>query len=68
MAESEGSTVPAEFSARLLFKKMRSTVRPVPAMIRAVHIIKQAGERESFILLTFHHESPFLTILIFPRL
>ena len=48
MAESEGSTVPPEFSARLLFKKMRSSVRPVPAMIRAVHTIKQAGERGEF--------------------
>ena len=48
MAESEGSTVPPGFSARLLFKKMRSSVRPVPAVIRAVHIIKQAGEMAEF--------------------
>ena len=45
--ESHGSTVPAGFSASVLFQRMSSSVRPVPAMIRAVDTIQQAGEMEN---------------------
>ena len=45
--ESHGSTVPAGFSALVLFQRMSSSVRPVPAMIRAVDSIQQAGEMEN---------------------
>ena len=47
MVESHGSTVPAGFSASVLFKRMSSSVRPVPAMIRAVDTLQQAGEMEN---------------------
>ena len=47
MVESYGSTVPAGFSASVLFQRMSSSVRPVPAMIRAVDTIQQAGEMEN---------------------
>ena len=45
--ESHGSTVPAGFSASVLFQRMSSSVRPVPAMVRAVDTIQQAGEMEN---------------------
>ena len=47
MVEPHGSTVPAGFSASVLFKRMSSSVRPVPAMIRAVDTLQQAGEMEN---------------------
>jgi hypothetical protein len=47
VVESHGSTVPAGFSASVLFKRMSSSVRPVPAMIRAVDTLQQAGEMEN---------------------
>ena len=45
-ARSAGAAavVSGGFSARQLFQRMASSVRPVPAMFRAVEIIKQAGE------------------------
>ena len=47
MTEAQGSSVilNAGFSASLLFQRMASSVRPVPAMFRAVVSIQQAGER-----------------------
>ena len=45
--ESHGSTMPAGFSASVLFQRMSSSVRPVPATIRAVDTLQQAGEMEN---------------------
>ena len=46
MTEAQGSSavLSAGFSASLLFQRMASSVRPLPAMIRAVVSIQQAGE------------------------
>jgi epoxide hydrolase-like predicted phosphatase len=49
VVESHGSTVPAGFSASVLFKRMSSSVRPVPAMIRAVDTLQQAGYKTGVI-------------------
>ena len=44
MAQSQGLPVPRGFSARHLFERISSSVKPVPAMTRAVKLIKKAGE------------------------
>ena len=44
VALSRGMTVPHGFSARQLFERISGSVKPVPAMIRAVKLIKKAGE------------------------
>ena len=44
MVQSQGLTVPQGFSARHLFERISNTVKPVLAMIRAVELIKKAGE------------------------
>jgi len=44
VARSEGITFPHGFSARDLFQRIRTGVRPVPAMFRAVSLLKEAGK------------------------
>ena len=44
-AQGFSAVLSAGFSASLLFQRMASSVRPVPAMIRAVASIQQACER-----------------------
>ena len=44
-AQGSSAVLSAGFSASLLFQRMASSVRPLPAMIRAVASIQQAGER-----------------------
>ena len=43
VAMSQGIIPPRDFSTGELFKRISSSVRPIPAMIRAVQIIKIAG-------------------------
>ena len=44
VAESQGMAVPRGFSARELFQRIANTVRPIPAMVRAVQLVKEAGK------------------------
>ena len=63
VAESRGMAVPRGFSARELFQRIANTVRPIPAMIRAVQLIKEAGEtKQKRITLC-----PKYFLMIFPR-
>ena len=43
VAMSQGIIPPRGFSARKLFQRISSSVRLIPAMIRAVQLIKKAG-------------------------
>ena len=43
VARSQGVSVPRDFSARKLFQRITSSTRPMPAMIRAVTLLKEAG-------------------------
>ena len=42
--KSRGLSSSRDFSSRQLFQRISSSVRPVPDMIRAVQLIKQAGQ------------------------